>query len=126
MGTGGGGNTPRSARGGGRPADQDHPYGHRRAENLAAIGEAAILTGGGVFITIEAIKQLAAGGAQVEATWYIFAVIGIAIGIDLSRITISVRTARRFSSAALRSNAFHFAADLTGSLAVLAGMVLVA
>ena len=30
-----------------RPADEDHPYGHRRAENLAALGEAAILAGGG-------------------------------------------------------------------------------
>ena len=32
---------------GGRPADANHPYGHRRAENLAALGEAAILAGGG-------------------------------------------------------------------------------
>jgi cation diffusion facilitator family transporter len=35
---------------GGRPADVDHPYGHRRAENLGALGEAAILLGGGIFI----------------------------------------------------------------------------
>ena len=28
---------------GGRPADPEHPYGHRRAENLGALGEAAIL-----------------------------------------------------------------------------------
>src|ERR1700742_298768 len=38
----------------GRPADEDHPYGHRRAENLAALGEAAILSGGAVYITVEA------------------------------------------------------------------------
>ena len=46
---------------GGRPPDADHPYGHRRAENLGALGEAAILTGGGVFIVVEAIRRLAQG-----------------------------------------------------------------
>ncbi|MGH2881602.1 MAG: cation diffusion facilitator family transporter, partial [Solirubrobacteraceae bacterium] len=40
-----------------RPADRDHPYGHRRAENLGALGEAAILTGGGVFIIAEAVVR---------------------------------------------------------------------
>src|SRR3979409_1738615 len=32
---------------GGRPADPEHPYGHRRAENLGALGEASILAAGG-------------------------------------------------------------------------------
>ena len=35
---------------GARPADANHPYGHRRAENLAALGEAAILAGGGMVV----------------------------------------------------------------------------
>src|SRR4051794_13110213 len=39
---------------GGRPADADHPYGHRRAEKLGSLGGAAILTGGGPFIVIRA------------------------------------------------------------------------
>src|SRR3954447_6472352 len=34
---------------GGRPADESHHYGHRRAENLGALGEAAILLAGGTF-----------------------------------------------------------------------------
>ena len=53
-----------------RPADIDHPYGHRRAENLAALGEAAILYGGGVFIVIEAVVRLTSGGADLAARWY--------------------------------------------------------
>jgi cation diffusion facilitator family transporter len=111
---------------GGRPADADHHYGHRRAENLGALGEAAILTGGGVFIVIEAIRQLTQGTETLAARWYVFAVIGVALVIDMSRIVISLRTARRYRSAALRSNAFHFAGDMAGSLAVLAGLVAVA
>jgi cation diffusion facilitator family transporter len=110
---------------GGRPADEDHPYGHRRAENLGALGEAAILTGGGVFIVTEAVGQLTSGHHTLEARWYIFAVVGLALLVDVSRILTSLRTARRYHSAALRSNAFHFAGDMAGSLAVLGGLVAV-
>src|SRR4051812_28059282 len=111
---------------GGRPADETHHYGHRRAENLGALGEAAILVGGGIFITVEGIRRLVEGGHGLEAQWYIFAVIGVALVVDVSRIVVSVRTARRYRSAALRSNAFHFASDMAGTLAVLCGMIAVA
>src|SRR3954463_12998761 len=108
-----------------RPADTTHPYGHRRAENLAALGEAAILTGGGIVILVEAIGRLTGGGETLEPDWYVYAVIGIALLVDVSRVTVSLRTARRYGSAALRSNAFHFAGDMAGSLAVLAGFLLI-
>jgi cation diffusion facilitator family transporter len=111
---------------GGRPADSNHPFGHRRAENLGALGEAAILLGGGIYIVIEAVMRLTAGGHEFEARWYIFAVIAVALLVDLSRITTSVRTARKYKSAALRSNAYHFTGDMAGSLAVLGGIVAVA
>jgi cation diffusion facilitator family transporter len=110
---------------GGRPADTNHPYGHRRAENLAALGEAAILTGGGVVVVVEAVGRLTGGGEPFEPHWYVFVVIVIALGIDASRVLISLRGAATYKSAALRSNAFHFAGDMAGSLAVLAGLVAV-
>ncbi len=108
---------------GGRPADRGHPYGHRRAENLGALGEAAILLAGGVLVSIEAISHLLAGGHAPQIRWYQFAVIALAIVLDLSRTSVSRLAARRYNSPALRSNAFHFAADLLGSLAVLAGLL---
>ena len=43
---------------GGRPADPEHPYGHRRAENLAAVGEASILIGGALFVAAEAVSHM--------------------------------------------------------------------
>jgi cation diffusion facilitator family transporter len=110
---------------GARPADSEHPYGHRRVENLSALAEAAILSAGGVVVTIEAIGRLSDGGQPVDSSWYVFAVILVAIGIDASRVLISLRSARLYRSAALRSNAFHFAGDMAGSVAVLAGLVAV-
>ena len=112
---------------GGQPPDREHPYGHRRAENLAALGEAAILTGGGVYVVIEAVGRLSEGGDHgFDPRWYVFAVIAVALAVDLSRTLISLRSAKEYKSAALRSNAFHFAGDMAGSFAVLLGVAAVA
>lgn len=108
---------------GARPADPQHPYGHRRAENLSALAEATILLAGGVIVVVEAIGRLSSGSEPLTAGWYVFAVILVAIAIDVSRVLVSLRTARRYGSAALRSNAFHFAGDGAGSIAVLGGLI---
>jgi cation diffusion facilitator family transporter len=110
---------------GARPADTSHPYGHRRAENLGALGEAGILAGGGIIVVVEAVGRLTGGGRTFEPRWYVFVVVAIAICVDVSRVLVSLRGAARYKSAALRSNAFHFASDLVGSLAVLAGLTAV-
>ena len=52
--------------------------------------------------------------------------LAIVIAIDVSRAVASGRTARRHGSPALAANAIHFTSDLAGSLAVLAGTILVA
>src|ERR1700730_428937 len=52
---------------GGRPADPEHPYGHRRAENLGALGEAAILLAGGAVVAVAAVVH-PLGGAKPPST----------------------------------------------------------
>jgi len=108
---------------GGRPADPEHPYGHRRAENLGALGESAVLLAGGLLVSVQAIAHLLAADQAPEIRWYEFAVIAVALIVDLSRALVSGGAARRFQSPALRSNAFHFAADMLGSVAVLIGLL---
>jgi divalent metal cation (Fe/Co/Zn/Cd) transporter len=76
-------------------------------------------------VVAEAIGRLTGGGNQFEPEWYAFVVIGLALGIDISRVLVSLHGAARYKSAARRSNAFHFAGDMVGSLAVLAGLVAV-
>jgi cation diffusion facilitator family transporter len=109
-----------------RPADVAHQYGHGKAEHLSALGEATILVGASVLIAWRAINHLAgATPSRVEATWYALVVIVVVIVVDLSRTVVSWRGARRYQSAALQANAFHFGSDLVGSTAVLVGLVLV-
>src|ERR1039457_3238821 len=56
------------------PADSDHPYGHRRAENLGALGESTILLAGGLLVCVAAIRHLLAGDRAPHIHWYQFAV----------------------------------------------------
>jgi cation diffusion facilitator family transporter len=109
-----------------RPADVAHQYGHGKAEHLSALAEAAILVAASLFIAWRALTHLVGERtASVEARWYAFAVIGIVIVVDISRTVVLWRASRRYRSAALASNALHFASDLGGSIAVLVGLVLV-
>jgi cation diffusion facilitator family transporter len=108
----------------GRPADPGHHYGHGKAEHLSALAEATFLVGATVFIVWNAATRLAGSSStHVRPTWYALVVVGVVIAIDLSRAVVSWRAARRFSSAALQSNALHFASDLVGSAAVLVGLL---
>lgn len=107
-----------------RPADVTHQFGHGKAEHLSALAEASILSLASIFISFRAIERLTgATSTTVHTTWYAFAVLGVVIAIDASRAMISWRTARRYGSAALASNALHFGSDLLGSFAVLVGLV---
>jgi cation diffusion facilitator family transporter len=107
-----------------RPADPGHAYGHGKAENLAALGEAAILVGASLVIAWRAISHIVGRTEPtVEAEWYGLVVIGFVIVVDLSRTLVSWRGARRYQSPALGSNALHFGSDLAGSTAVLLGLL---
>jgi cation diffusion facilitator family transporter len=106
-----------------RPADRGHPFGHAKAQNLAALAEAAFLIGVSLVIAAVAVARLAgAVGFEVDATWWTFAAIATVIAIDASRVVVSMRAARAYRSDALQASAVHFGSDLAGTLAVLAGL----
>lgn len=107
-----------------RPADASHPYGHGKAEHLAALGEAAFLVL--ISIAVAAIAVLRLTGVvelETRVAWWTLAAALVVILIDLSRTIVSVRAARRYDSAALRSNALHFGGDLAGTVAVVCGLL---
>ena len=108
----------------GRPADEGHQYGHGKAEHLAALAEAAVLALVSVAVAAFAVGRLTGAADQaLDPAWWVFLVIGVVLAIDLSRTVVSARTARRYQSEALRSNALHFGSDFAGTLAVLGGLI---
>jgi cation diffusion facilitator family transporter len=107
----------------GRPADSGHPYGHGKAEHLAALGEAAILVVASLVIAWRALwRLLGLAGGQVDPKGWALLVIGAVMIIDAGRAYVSYRAGRRYRSPALQANALHFAGDFAGSTAVLVGL----
>lgn len=107
-----------------RPADVTHQFGHGKAEHLSALAEATFLALVSAVIAFRAVERLTGRtSAQPDVTWYAIAVILVVIAIDASRAIVSWRTARRYESAALSSNALHFTSDFGGSIAVLIGLI---
>jgi cation diffusion facilitator family transporter len=106
-----------------RPADPGHPYGHGKAEHLAALAEATILALASLVIAATAIARLMEGGHELDVAWWVLAVVGVVIVVDATRTTVSFRAGRRYSSPALVTSAFHFLSDLGGSTAVLVGLL---
>src|SRR5213596_1673518 len=79
----------------GRPADPGHPYGHGKAEHLAALGEAAILVAASLVIAWRALWRLTGlAHGQVNPKWYAFVVLAGVIVVDASRTFVSYRTSR--------------------------------
>lgn len=109
-----------------QPPDEQHPFGHNKAEHLAALAEATVLLAASGLIIYEAITRLTSSGhAAPTVAWWTFAILAIVIIVDLTRMIASDRVAHSHGSAALHANALHFAGDLGGSIAVLLGLALV-
>lgn len=109
----------------GRPADRAHPYGHGKAEHLAALAEAAILVLASLYISAQALRVLVGSTEPtVDPKWYALLVVAVVMVIDTSRMVVSLRASRRYGSPALASNALHFGSDLAGSTAVFVGLLL--
>jgi cation diffusion facilitator family transporter len=108
-----------------RAPDKDHPFGHGKAEHLAAMTEALFLILVSVFIGYLSVSRLVSGGDHgLNPSLAAVGVILVVIVIDAMRATTSLRASRKYHSAALASNALHFGSDLAGSVAVLIGLLL--
>ena len=109
-----------------KPADEDHAFGHAKAENISSLIQMFLLGATCIAILIESVRRLVVA-ASVRVAWYSFAVVLAAMVIDIviSRYLQGVSRAHG-GSAALEADALHFASDLWASLAVLIGITLVA
>jgi len=111
------------------PADRNHNYGHGKVENLSAFAEAIILIITVIWIIRHAFETFVAQqpGFPIDAKYlpYGFAVVLLAIGVDITRSIQLYRTAKKFGSQALEADALHYTTDLFSSSAVLVGLLAV-
>jgi cation diffusion facilitator family transporter len=108
----------------GKPADDEHHYGHGKVESVSALGETALLFLLSGIVIWEAVKRLIEHESHaVIATYWAFGVMAASVVIDFYRARALSRVAKATQSQALEADALHFSSDLWASLAVLAGLV---
>jgi len=107
-----------------QPADEEHHYGHGKFESVSALGVIAILyvLAGGILV--ESYSRLREGTAPPTISAIPFVVLLIDIAVNLWRARALHRAARETQSQALAADALHFASDVMGSIAVIAGLAL--
>jgi cation diffusion facilitator family transporter len=107
-----------------KPADREHPFGHGKMENIAAIVQAGLIFAVGGLIVYSAVQRIITG-ARVELAE---AGIGVMLVSMIASIFLSrylFRVAKAVDSIALEANAQNIAVDVYSTAAVLAGLVAV-
>jgi cation diffusion facilitator family transporter len=109
-----------------KPADEDHAFGHAKAENVSSLIQMFLLGATCIAIIIESVRRIVVQ-APVRVAWYSFTVVLAAIVIDIVVSRYLQRVAREHGgSVALEADALHFSSDLWASIAVLIGLTVIA
>ncbi len=104
------------------PPDEDHPYGHGKAEPLSAVVVSIGLLAGAAFIAFESIRELRIQRDAPEPFTLIVLIAVVAVKEGLFRIMRRVGTSIR--STALRSDAWHHRSDALTSGAAFVGITI--
>ena len=102
------------------PADEDHPYGHGKAEPIAAAIVSAMLFLAAAWITIEAFREIREPHSAPAPFTLGVLVVVVIIKENLFRFVL--REAAVVESSAVRSDAWHHRSDAITSLAAAIGI----
>jgi cation diffusion facilitator family transporter len=105
-----------------KPADEDHPYGHGKIENISAFIEAGLMAVSCAWIIWEAVSRILNRSVELHHSLWPVLVLIASIVVDYWRSRQLSAVAKRTGSPALATDAFHFASDIWSTLAVLAGL----
>lgn len=103
-----------------RPPDDNHPYGHGKAESLAGLIVALFLLGAATLIAVQSIREIRTPHHAPE--WYTLVVLG---GIILVKEWLFRRmfdVGDNMESSALKNDAWHHRSDAITSLATFIGI----
>ncbi|MCA8998024.1 MAG: cation transporter [Planctomycetaceae bacterium] len=103
-----------------RPADDEHPYGHTRAEGIAASNVALLVIFSALFVGWEAIQRWS--NEHLPPPAWTLAIAGANVVIKEALYQFKVRVGKQTGSAAIIANAWDHRSDALCALAVLLGL----
>jgi cation diffusion facilitator family transporter len=107
-----------------KPADDEHPFGHGKIENVSGVIEALLILFAAVFIVHEAVNRLIHGG-EIEKIGLGVLVMAIATTANMAVSWYLFKVARKTGSMALEADAEHLRTDVYTSLGVLVALGLI-
>ncbi|MHB0979101.1 MAG: cation diffusion facilitator family transporter [Thermoleophilia bacterium] len=108
----------------GRPADEEHPFGHGKVENLSGVTEALLIFVAAAWIIVEAVGKLRHPDPLRTVGWGVGIMLASAIVNTLvSRMLF--RVGKETSSVALQADAWHLRTDVYTSAGVMGGLALI-
>lgn len=108
----------------GKPADDEHPFGHDKIENISGTIEALLIFVAAIWIICEAIERLLHPRPMAEAGWGV----GVMLVSALANILVShmlFKVGNETDSAALKADAWHLRTDVYTSAGVMLGLGLI-
>ncbi|MGG2399126.1 cation diffusion facilitator family transporter [Pseudomonas sp. SH1-B] len=102
-----------------RPADEDHRYGHGKAEALAGLGQALFIGISAILIGLQGFERLQAP-QPLEAEGAGIAVMLLALALTIGLLAFQRKVVRETGSTAIHADSLHYRSDilLNGSILV--------
>ncbi|MBC7113545.1 MAG: cation transporter [Candidatus Methanomethyliales bacterium] len=107
------------------PPDQDHQYGHGKAENLASLLESILLLIITIWIFYEAFERIYGNEPSLSVNLPSIVVIATTIVIDITRFRALSSASKEYRSPALEAASLHFSTDFLSTTIVLMGSIIV-
>lgn len=105
-----------------KPADKEHPYGHRRAEYIASMIIAFLVLLLAAELLRESAETLIAFRLP-QASWWLYCILGVSVAVKGGMYFGYRIAAKRTDSDVLRAAATDSSCDCAATLAVVAGML---
>ena len=105
------------------PPDNEHRYGHGKAESVAGLAQATFIAGSGLFLIIQSLERLV-HPQPIEQLQVGLWVMGFAIVATAILMAIQYYVIRRTHSTAIRADALHYKSDLLTNTAIIAALLL--
>jgi cation diffusion facilitator family transporter len=113
-----------SVRAAAAPADQEHPYGHGKFENISGGLQALLIFAAAIYIINEAVNKILEP-SPIETPGAGAAVMGFTAIAALFLSRYLLRAAQQTDSPALRADAYHLTTDVWTSLGAMAALLVV-
>jgi len=104
-----------------KSADQDHQFGHGKAESLAGLAQASFITGSAIFLLIHAAERLNHPQPLQEISIGLWVMV-FAIGATLLLLGFQGYVIKRTNSSAIRADALHYKTDLLTNMAAIGAL----